>query len=89
MQNPHGLGIDFPTLYLCEGQYGLKVFDAQDPFSVDSHLVTHFKDMDAYDVIPLGKTLLMIGKDGLYQFDASDPKQLRQLSKIPVGQPLI
>lgn len=89
MENPHGLGIDFPTLYLCEGRYGLKVFNAQDPFSVDSHLVTHFKDMDAYDVIPLGKTLLLIGKDGLYQFDASDPKQLRQLSKIPVGQPLI
>jgi hypothetical protein len=42
--------------------------------------------MDAYDVIPLGKNLMLIGKDGLYQFDASNPKQLRQLSKIPVGK---
>ena len=89
MQNPHGLGIDFPTLYLCEGEHGLKVFDAQDPFNVDSHLLSHFKKMDAYDVIPLGKTLMMIGKDGLYQFDASDSKNLRQLSKIPVGSPAI
>ena len=89
MQNPHGLGIDFPTLYLCEGQFGLKVFDAQNKFSVDSHLLAHFKDMDAYDVIPLGKTLMMVGKDGLYQFDASDPKNLRQLSKIAVVSPEI
>ncbi|GHB52888.1 LVIVD repeat-containing protein [Persicitalea jodogahamensis] len=89
MQNPHGLGIDFPTLYLCEGEHGLKVFDAKDPFNVDSHLLSHFQKMDAYDVIPLGKTLMMIGKDGLYQFDASDSKNLRQLSKIPVGSPAI
>jgi hypothetical protein len=27
---------------------------------------------------------LMIGKDGLYQFDTSNPSNLRQLSKIPV-----
>lgn len=89
MQNPHGLGIDFPTLYLCEGTHGLKVFDVQDPFSVDKNLLAHFKKMDAYDVIPLGKTLMMVGKDGLYQFDATDPKNLRQLSKIPVGKPAI
>lgn len=86
MQNPHGLGIDFPTLYLCEGKYGMKVFDVKDPFKVDQNLISHFKDMDAYDVIPLGKNLMLIGKDGLYQFDASNPKQLRQLSKIPVGK---
>ncbi len=86
MENPHGLGVDFPTLYLCEGAGGLKVFDVQDRFNVNNHLISHFKDMDAYDVIPLGKTLMMIGKDGLYQFDASDKKNLRQLSKIPVGK---
>ena len=89
MENPHGLGIDYPTLYLCEGRKGLKVFDASDRFSIDSHLLSHFKDMDAYDVIPLDKSLMMIGKDGLYQFNASNPKQLRQLSKIPVVSPAI
>ena len=86
MQNPHGLGVDFPTLYLCEGQYGMKVFDVKDPFAVDKNLITHFKDMDAYDVIPLGKNLMLIGKDGLYQYDISNLRQLRQLSKIPVGK---
>lgn len=85
MQNPHGLSIDFPTLYLCEGENGLKVFDVKDKFNVDQHLLSHFKKMDAYDVISLGKTLMLIGKDGFYQYDASNPLDLKLLSKIPVG----
>jgi hypothetical protein len=28
--------------------------------------------------------LLMIGKDGFYQYDVSNPKNLKLLSKIPV-----
>jgi hypothetical protein len=84
MENPHGLSIDFPTLYLCEGDKGLKVFDVTDKNSVDQHLLSFNKDMHAYDVISLGKTLMLIGEDGFYQFDASDPKNLRELSKIPV-----
>lgn len=88
MQNPHGLGIDFPSLYLCEGKYGLKVFDVKDKFAIDQNLVAHFQGMDAYDVISLGKTLLMIGKDGLYQYDVTNPKDLKLVSKIPVNQPM-
>ncbi|TDE13968.1 hypothetical protein E0F88_18205 [Dyadobacter psychrotolerans] len=86
MQNPHGLSIDFPNLYLCEGEHGLKVFDVKDKFAVNDHQLAHFKDMDAYDVISLGKTLLLIGKDGFYQYDATNPKDLKLLSKIPVGK---
>ncbi|HEV7349376.1 hypothetical protein [Telluribacter sp.] len=89
MQNPHGLSINFPTLYLCEGQYGLKTFNVTDQFGVDKNLLSHMKEVDAYDVISLGKTLLMVGKDGFYQFDATNPRQLRQISKIPVGKSAI
>lgn len=87
MQNPHGLSIDFPTLYLCEGKHGLKIFNVSDPFKVDTQLLAHLKDMDAYDVIALDRTLLLIGKDGLYQFDRTKASQLRLLSKIPVRSP--
>jgi hypothetical protein len=86
MENPHGLSIDSPTLYLCEGKHGLKVFDASDRLAIDKNQLAHFKDMDAYDVISLGKTLLLIGKDGFYQYDSSNPKDLRLLSKIPVAK---
>jgi hypothetical protein len=34
----------------------------------------------------LGNTLLAVGSDGLYQYDYSDPKNIRFLSKIPVAK---
>lgn len=83
MQNPAGLGIDFPNLFICEGQYGLKSFDASSASNIT--LQQHIEKIDAYDVIPLeGKHLLMVGKDGLYQYDTSNPKNLKLLSVIPV-----
>jgi hypothetical protein len=84
MENPHGLSINFPTLFLCEGDKGLKVFDVKDNLAIDQHLLSFYKDMDAYDVISLGNNLMLIGKDGFYQYDAGDPGNLRLLSKIPV-----
>jgi hypothetical protein len=86
MESPHGLSVDFPTLYLCEGEHGLKVFDVTDKFGVDKNQLAHFKDMHAYDVISLGKTLVIIGEDGFYQYDSSNSKDLKLLSKIPVGK---
>ena len=84
MQNPHGLGIDNSTLFLCEGTFGLKVFDIQDKLKIDKNLMAHFKNLDAFDVIPLNNVLMVIGKEGLYQYDYSNPKNLKLLSKIPV-----
>jgi hypothetical protein len=83
MQQPAGLGIDFPNLFICESQYGLKSFDATSATNIT--LQQHIEKIDAYDVIPLeGKHLLMVGKDGLYQYDTSNPKNMKQLSVIPV-----
>jgi hypothetical protein len=84
MAHPHGLGIDNGTLFICEGEYGLKVFDAADPHTIPNHMLAHFNDLHAYDVIPLGKVLLMIGEDGLYQYDYTDPTAIKELSVIPV-----
>ncbi|GAA4421413.1 hypothetical protein GCM10023187_57270 [Nibrella viscosa] len=89
MKNPHGLGVDFPNLFICEGAYGLKSFNVSDPLNIDKNLLQYIKDLDAYDVIPLNKSLLLIGKDGFYQFDYSNPRNLRLLSKIPVQRPSI
>ena len=51
----------------------------------DIQLQQHIKDMHAFDVIVLNKKLLlMIGEDGFYQFDYTDPKNLKQLSVIAV-----
>lgn len=87
MYNPHGLGIDQGTLFVCDGAEGLKIFDARDPLKIKANQLAHYSNMDAYDVIPLGHLLIMTGKDGLSQYDYSDLKQIKLLSIIKFTQP--
>jgi hypothetical protein len=83
MQNPNGLSVLNNNLTLCEGEFGLKTYDVKD--AMDIKLQQHIKDLNAFDVIQLDAShLLMIGKDGLYQYDNSNPKNLKLLSKIEV-----
>ena len=84
MQNPHGLGIDNNVLFICEGNYGLKVFNTVNPDAITDNQLSYLKDLHAFDVIPLGKNLLVIGEDGFRQYDYSNPNTLKFLSKIPV-----
>jgi hypothetical protein len=88
MKNPHGLSVDNPRLYLCEGEFGLKVFDVSNPLEIDKSQISHIEDINAFDVISLGSQILLIGKDGFYQYNADNPKQLKLLSKIPVYSPI-
>lgn len=82
MQEPAGLGLDKNTLFICDGPAGLKVFDVTKP--EDIQLLDWKSDIKTFDVIPLGKSLLMIGEDGFFQYDYTDPKNLILLSKIPI-----
>lgn len=84
MTNPHGLGIDNGTLFICEGNAGLKVFDASDVNNITSNLLAYYGDFDAFDVIPYQNNLIMVGNSGLYQFDYSDPTNITLLSKISI-----
>jgi hypothetical protein len=85
MQHPHGLAVRDNILYLCEGDYGLKVFDVSDLQNIDQNKLDEYDNMNGYDVISLkNDLLLMIGSDGFYQFDSSDPEKLVQLSHIAV-----
>ena len=87
MFNPHGLGIDNHILFICDGDAGLKVYDATDPMEIHMNQLAHFADIKTYDVIPYNGLLMMIGADGLYQYDYSDLDSLRLLSHIPVVIP--
>jgi len=84
MEEPYGLGIDDGTLFVCDGPAGLKIYDATDPMKIDSNLIVNYSDIDAFDVIPLGDILIMIGIDGLYQYDYSSLDDIRLLSHIPI-----
>jgi hypothetical protein len=84
MEGPYGLGIDESTLFICDGDAGLKVFDVADPLNINKHLLAQFPDIQAFDVIPVHGILIMIGDDGLYQYDYSNVKDIKFLSKIGV-----
>ena len=85
MEEPYGLGIDDTLLFVCDGSAGLKIYNAADPLTIDEHKIAQYKDIQAFDVIPLGEVLIMIGTDGLYQYDYSDPENIRELSVIPIS----
>lgn len=85
MNNPHGLSVVENTLYLCDGNAGLKVFDVSSHTNIEQ--LYHYASMSAYDVIamPQRNIIFAIGADGLFQFDSSDPSNLVLLSQIEVA----
>jgi hypothetical protein len=84
MREPYGLGVDNKILFICEGNKGLVVYNAEDPLMITKNKIADFPGIHAYDVIPVNGVLLMIGLDGLYQYDYSDPAKIEKLSFIPV-----
>ena len=84
MNNPHGLGKSGDLLFICDGSSGLKVYNAADPKLILANLIYSYPNIQAYDVIPIGKVLILIGDDGLFQYNYSDIKNITLLSKIPV-----
>ncbi len=85
MTNPAGLGIDDGILFICDGDDGLKVYNAEDPEAIDQNQLAHFPEVNAFDVIPYNNTLFMIGGDGFYQY-RYDEENIVLLSKILVAQ---
>ncbi len=83
LHGPYGLGIDDQTLFVCDGEAGLKIYDVEDKQHVDDHKIADFSNINAYDVIPFGNYLFMIGDDGFYQYDYSDLQNISQISFIP------
>jgi hypothetical protein len=85
MTEPYGLGIDNGILFVCEGEYGLKVYDATYENSITSHLIAAFPGINAYDVIPMENFLFMIGEDGFYIYDYSDLNNISILGSLLIS----
>lgn len=82
MANPHGLAKDGDLLFICDGKSGVKIYNAA--IQDNLKLLKHIETFDAYDVIAYNKIALIIGKDGLYQYNYSNTSNIKYLSKIPV-----
>ena len=86
MKSPKGLSVWDNILYLCDD--GLKIYDVTNKTTVDSNLKSHITGFETFDVIPYDfnnkRYIMVIGKDGLFQFDVTDPTKPKELSKISV-----
>jgi len=84
MTNPHGLGIDKNLLFICDGSDGLKIFDNANPDSIAVRQLAHYPGINATDIIPSENIAIVIGTDGLYQYDYSKLTNIKLLSKINI-----
>ena len=88
MLNPHGLGLAENYLYVAEGKHGLKSFKINDVLTIDKNQMEFIQSMKSSDLIPGPKSLIVIGTDGVCQYDYSNPAQLKKLSCIQVSNPI-
>lgn len=80
LTNPRGLSKDGDMLFVCDGNDGLKIFNAVNP--VNLSLMQQFVLPEANDVIAFNHIALVIAKDGLYQFDYTNTRNIKLISKI-------
>jgi len=84
LTNPKGLSKQGNVLFICDGNDGLKVFDATDANNIV--LKKKIPMADAFDVIALNNIAIVSAKDGLYQYSFTSPNNVTLLSKIRVQQ---
>lgn len=82
MTSPLGLGMDGNILFLCDAGTGLKIYDAEDPRTLTSHLLKTYSAIGAYSVVPYNDLLFLLREDGLYLYDYSDIQNITLLSSI-------
>lgn len=82
MLHPHGLSIADSKLFICEGSYGLKAFDASNVNKVGQNQLSFIRDFSAADVIAGPKSLIVTGDMGVYQYDYTNASNMKLLSHI-------
>lgn len=71
LKEPHGLGIRANTLYVCDGSFGLKVFDISNPKSPAE--LTCREGYKFLDCIPYNDMLICMVSKGMVIYDISNP----------------
>lgn len=82
--NPHGLSKDGNLLFICDGTDGLKIYDASNVSDLKS--IKNFAGIETYDVIAYNNIAIVVAKDGLYQYDYSNPHQIHLISKLTISR---
>ena len=82
MTQPRGLAIGGDYLYIAQDNAGWEVYKLVTP--TQPELVTTISDIRALDMAHLGDRLLVVGDDGFYMYDITNPESPVQMSQIPI-----
>lgn len=83
LTNPQGLAIDANNLFVCDGASGVRFIDVSNV----SHpkIVATVGNIEPYDAIALNGTLVVVAKEGLYQYEYNNFSNPKLLSKISIA----
>lgn len=84
MTHPMGLGKQGNLLFICDGTAGLKMYNADAAGTVT--LIKQVPNIEPYDLIAWNNRLVVVARDGLYQYDYSNPSALHMVSKLNVNR---
>jgi hypothetical protein len=84
LTNPHGLTKDGNLLFICDGRDGLKIYNASDPMNLI--LKRTISGIETFDAIAWNNNLLVVAKDGLYQYDYSNPDNITLRSRLSINR---
>lgn len=82
MTSPSGLCLDGTLLFVCDASV-VKVYDASNPD--DLQLLSTVNVNHPNDIIAGNHVMLVVGTDGLYEFDYTDPSHVAALSFLPIN----
>jgi hypothetical protein len=80
MDSPFGLGIDGSTLFVGEGNNGLTVLNVADPNNIK--IISKVENLHAFDLIANNNNLILTGKNGVFQYDYTQPENLALRSQL-------
>lgn len=84
LTKPTGLCKDGDLLFVCDDASGVRVYDATDVSNLKQ--LQQLNSEQPYDVIAGNHLALVVGNDGLYQYDYSDVNHIKQLSFFSLKQ---
>jgi hypothetical protein len=82
MSSPYGLGVEGEIIMICDGPAGLRIFDKTDLSKITKNEIATISGIDAYDIIPMDNWFILSTSQGVFQYDNSNPKKPKLLSKI-------
>ncbi|WP_185211350.1 LVIVD repeat-containing protein [Sphingobacterium mizutaii] len=85
LKSPHGLALTGEHLYVCEGESGLKSFKVTDVTAIDKNIMQNLENLKSFDVIAGPKSLIVLGPEGICQYDYTNKANLKQLSCISIN----